>query len=846
MLHCFNIFSPNLLSALPVATQVHGFDPRAPSVIFVLALLVVLVVPMLFERFRVPGLIGLIIAGIALGPHAANWIPEDSMIPPLGSVGLLYLMFLVGLEIDMHRFMRERHNSVVFGLITFIIPQTLGTLGAALLLGFPWPAAILMASMFASHTLVPYPIVQRLGLVKQRVITAAAGGTVLTDTLALLVLAVIAESSRRDLTMGFWLEQGLKLVVYVGVVAWGAPRLSRWFFRRVGNVEGVSGFLYVLVFAFGCAAMAPLAGLEPIIGAFLAGLTLNLLIPDQSRLMIRLRFVGDALFIPFFLLSVGLRVDVALLMTSGKAWLVMLYMVAAGYVTKFMAALISGRILGFSRAETGVLFGLTVNQAAATLAAVIVGVRLGIFTDDVLNGTILMILATCLLGPWVTERYGRRLALQEWERSLDSSGAPERIMVPVSDERQIEPLMSLAMMIREPTSGEALYPTMIVPESDASEKDVANAEKLLANATLQAVEGDAPVSSIVRLSDNMVEEIIGASRDLRISTLVVDDQLSFPSEFEHVPTRLVEQGRHLVFRFFHPTLLNTCRRVQVAIPPLMERQAGFAAAWAVLRRLVGQIGANMQILADKSTMQSMIRRKHFQPDDPQIETVALPNWSRAVGTMRKKDQQLDLRVLFLARTGQLSWEPGHARMPGLVSRMMPGQPCLAIYPSELKWEKEPVFKADDPAARFQSMFPPEQVFLNLTQPTLSRAVEHMVMRTYPGSANSAARKKLLADLAAMAREAPLRIAPECVLLHSHQATPPAPMALLATRQDGFAENGGEQTQATPPRLLLVLLGVPEESSEEHLRRLAAIASMFRVEGWIDNVIGAQSYEELLA
>ena len=848
--HSFSFAFVFEFANLPLAkAEAHGFSLQDPSVVFVIALLTVLTAPLIFEKLKIPGLIGLIVAGIVLGPHAVNLIPEDSLIPPLGSIGLLYLMFLVGLEIDMHRFLQERHNSIIFGLTTFLIPQTLGAVGAHYLLGLSWPASVLLASMFASHTLVPYPILQRLGLVKERVATAAAGGTVLTDTLALLVLAVIAESSRGDgLTAFFWIRQGTLFALYTGLIVWLAPRLSRWFFRWVGNVEGVTGFLYVLTFALGCAVLAPLAGLEPIIGTFLAGLTLNMLIPERSRLMIRLRFVGDILFIPFFLLSVGMRVDIELLMQSGKVWLVMAYMVAGGYITKLAAALISGKALGFSREETGVLYGLSVNQAAATLAAVMVGVRLGIFAEDILNGAILMILATCLLGPWVTERYGRRLALQAGERTLDSSGAPERIMIPVNNEQQIEPLMSLAMMLREPHSGEALYPAMMVAENDAPEKDVANAEKLLANATLQAMEAETPVNSVVRVSDNMLEELIGASRDLRISTLVMDEDLSLPSEYEHVPSRLIEEGRHLAFRFVNPCPLNLCRRMTVAVPPLIERQAGFADAWSALMRMLNQIGGNLHIIAEKATLQAMIRRSYFDPKAAHVQTESIIDFSRLPAKIREIHQSTDLTAVFLPRYGQLAWVPAHSRIPNQIKKILGDDPGLIIHPPELKWEKEPTPQGHDPLANFKAMLPAEKVFLKMDEQTVDDAVKKMVTELYPAAEHANIRKKLLDDLQLMARDASLRIVPNCVMLHSHKAAPPAaPTVLLGTRPEGFIETTASQEgENEPPQALILLLGTPEESAEEHLRRLASIASIFRDENWMDKVVNADSYEQLTA
>ena len=746
-------------------------------------------------------------------------------------------MFLAGLEVDMHRFQRERRNSVIFGGITFAIPQVLGMLGAVWLLKLPWAAAILMASMFASHTLLPYPIVQRLGLVKERVVTAAVGGTVLTDSLALLVLAVVAESTRGDLTASFWLRLVLLLALYVALVVWSVPRLGRWFFRRV-PAESVSGFLFVLAFAYICSATAPLAGLEPIIGAFLAGLTLNMLIPEQSRLMIRLRFVGEALFIPFFLISVGLMVNIRLLVDSKEAWIVMTYMVAAGFVTKFLAAVFSGRILGFSKDETGVLFGLSVNQAAATLAAVIVGVRLGIFTEEILNGTILMILATCVIGPWVTERYGRRLALILSRTHLDSSGAPERIMIPFSAHEQIEPLMSLALMVRGNRFGQPLYPAMIAGEGEDSEALVAHAEKMLAEAVVLAVDADTPVQPVTRVAPSVIEGLLGVSRDFRISTVIMDEDYAAISEFEHVPNLFVEEGRHLVLRFRNPTLLNTCRRFLVAVPPLMEKQAGFSATWEVVQKLLVQVGSRLVLLSTPATLKTMEQKGWLSAGDPNTTTISVRNWHDLPGALKGFFREGDLPILIQARTGRLAWQPIQARLSGQLDRMLGHKPLLMMYPPEMKWETE--HRAVSPAGDFQAVFPPESVFLKMREPDIRSAVAAMISAVYTDS--TPLRDSLMEDCDFQQREAALWLSPESLLLHTHKAFPPAPMALLATSAEGFqGMENGEKAKA-----LVLLLGTQEESAEEHLRRLARIASLFHEKGILEGIIEAERYEDVLS
>lgn len=797
----------------------------------------ILLVPILFKHLKLPGLVGLILAGVVLGPDSLGLIREGSFVQPFGAVGLLYLMFLAGLEVDMHRFQREKRNSITFGGITFLIPQVAGMLGALWLLGLSWPASILLASMFASHTLLPYPIVQRLGLVKEKVVTAAVGGTVLTDSLAFLVLAVVAESVRGDLTTAFWIRLAVLFLAYVGLVIWSVPKLGRWFFRRV-PAESIAGFLFVLAFAYMCSATAPLAGLEPIIGAFLAGLTLNMLIPEQSRLMIRLRFVGEALFIPLFLISVGLRVNVRLLAGSGEAWLVMGYMVAAGFVTKFLAALLSGKILRFSGDETGVLFGLSVNQAAATLAAVIVGQRIGIFTEDILNGTILMILATCMLGPWVTERYGRKLAMSLSGSHLDSSGAPERILVPICRTEQIEPMMSLALLVRSARFGQPLYPAMITGEDSDTEEAVARAEKILGEAVVLAVEADTPVQPVTRVAPSVIEGLMGVSRDLRISTVIMDEDYAAVSEFEHIPNLLVEQGRHLVLRFRNPAPINTCRRFLVTVPPLMERQPGFPAAWQVLQRLATQSGSRLMVTAVPATMKALTGRQMVRALDPNTTLNTVKNWHDIPGVIRNVFRDGDLPVLFLARTGRLAWQPVQARLPGLLDRALGHPPLLMLYPPEMKWETggAPTLPEGD----FQGVFPPESVFLRMKEPDIGGAVETMISAVYPDS--TPLRDSLMEDCFMQQREAALWLSPECLLLHTHRAYPPAPMALLATSRKGFGTSREEESA----KALVLLLGTPEESAEEHLRRLARIASLFHEKDLLERITTAERYECILS
>jgi Kef-type K+ transport system membrane component KefB len=456
-----------------------------PVLIVAVSAVIFLLAPLLMQRLRLPGLIGLILAGAVVGPNALNLLDRSSTIVLLGTVGLLYLMFMAGIEIDMQEFKRYRNRSIAFGAVTFFLPQTLGTV-VMTALGYDLRSSILIASMFASHTLVAYPIAMRFGITKNQAVITTVGGTIITDTAALLVLAVIAGSSESPANAAFWIRLSVGLSIYVALVLIGLPRLARWFFRSE-RTGAVAEYVFVFASLFVGAYLAEVAGVEALVGAFLVGLALNRLIPEQSVLANRIHFVGEAIFIPFFLISVGMLVDARVMFSGLRVWEVMIAMTVTVSATKWLSAWVSGRLFGYSSDQWWTMFGLSVPQAAATLAAALIGVEIGLFDEAVLNGTILMILVTCILGPWVVEKYGRRIALEEERRPASSTAPPQRILVPMANPATADTLMDLALAMREPDSREPIYPLTVVPEHpDGSPINLALAEKMLSHAVAYA------------------------------------------------------------------------------------------------------------------------------------------------------------------------------------------------------------------------------------------------------------------------------------------------------------------------------------------------------------------------
>src|SRR5687767_13724365 len=384
-----------------------------PVIIFSLVLFIILFAPILFNRIKIPHIIGLIIAGVIVGPYGLNLLLRDSSIVLFGTVGLLYIMFTAGLEIDLEEFRKNRFKSLVFGLFTFIIPMLLGTFAGYYFLRFSLPSSLLLAGMFASHTLLAYAITSKYGISRIRSVTLTIGGTIITDILALLVLAAVIGMTKGEIGQSFWILFAVSTSIFGIIIFLLFPVVARWFFKNFD--DRISQYIFVLAMVFLGAFLAEVAGLEAIIGAFLSGLALNRFIPHSSALMNRIEFVGNAFFIPFFLISVGMLVDFSVLFKGLGALKVAGVMTVLAVLTKFLAAWLTQKSFRLSADERRMIFGLSTARVGATLAVVLVGYNIIIgetpagdpirlLNEDVLNGTILMILITCTISSFIVER----------------------------------------------------------------------------------------------------------------------------------------------------------------------------------------------------------------------------------------------------------------------------------------------------------------------------------------------------------------------------------------------------------------------------------------------------------
>jgi Kef-type K+ transport system membrane component KefB/mannitol/fructose-specific phosphotransferase system IIA component (Ntr-type)/nucleotide-binding universal stress UspA family protein len=820
----------NVAPVVPVSLPVTD-----PVLIVAIAAAIFLLTPLLMQRIRAPGLVGIIIAGAIVGPHGFNLLARDQTIVLLGTVGLLYLMFMAGTEIDLHGFKRHRIRSVVFGALTFLIPQFTGTAVFLLLLDFSWPAAILMGSMFASHTLVSYPIAMRYGIAKNRAVTTAVGGTIITDTAALLVLAIVAASTRGALDAVFWVQLVSFLAIYSLLVWFALPRLGRWFFRRVGT-GGVSQYLFVFTALFAGAYLAEVAGIEAIVGAFFVGLALNRLIPEQSLLNNRIHFVGVSIFIPFFLLSVGMLVDVRVLAADVRVWQVMLGMTVTVVATKWLAAKISERIFGYSSEEGWTVFGLSVPQAAATLAATLIGVEVGLLDDAVLNGSVMMILVTCLLGPSVVERYGRVVALQEEQRPYDPAEAPQRILVPMAKPATAEDLMTLALLIRDPDSPEPVYPLTVVPaDEDRAGEFVATAEKMLSHAVSYAAGADVPVVPLTRVDHNFANGIARGMAESRASAVIIGwdgNRSTRRGIFGSVLDQLLEQTRQqvLVTKVGHP--LNTTQRIVLVIPQGADHVPGFLESVRTIKRLANRLGTVIQGYAVGAP--DRVYQTHLDSVKPEAPTTLsrVSGWGEMVDRLSSELRPDDLVVVLSARRGSISWDPALERLPGWLADLVP-ESFIMMYPSEVV----PLVGRHPGEAALPRGLAPERMILHLPGRPYREIIHDLLATEFRSDPERLERVE-----AAVARSINAftpEVHPGVIVPHAPLPDLHRTLVFLGTSREGIEVPGTTE----PARLIFVVL-TPEDRPQEHLDRMAEIVRLTADPDRVRSLLEAETTDDL--
>lgn len=582
----------------------HYLPLKNPVLILALTLLIILFSPLLFKRFRVPGIIGLIISGVFIGPNCLHIIESTNSFELLSKTGLLYIMFLAGMEIDMQEFKHNRNKSIVFGFLTFIIPISIGYVVCIYVFHFSVLSAVLLASMFSTHTLLSYPIVSNMGIVKNRAVQVTFGGTIITDSAVLILLGIITNLVTGEVDAAFWLRITFSLGLLVFATLYLLPKISRWFFRNI-EAQASSHYIFVLAVVFISGFLSELAGVEPIIGAFLAGLGLNKVIPHTSILMNRTIFIGNTLFIPFFLISAGMLVDLKLFFQGSSALLFAGILSAVGLFTKYLAALFTSFIYKYTKYERNIMFGLSVSHAAATLAIIKVGFEIGLFDQNAVNATIILILISCLVSSFVSERAARNIAIQEKEVVRKTSDKIERILIPVSNPDNIQRLIDLALLIKDQKSLEPIYPLSIVEDDADADEKINIVRKVIEGVAEQIASGDKKVEVLKKVDLSIVDGIARTAKAYNISDILISYKAHQGTSnliFGNVADNLLSKSKQaiIISKILQP--LSSFNRIVVLLAPNSELENGFIRSILKINALLRQLGSSALIYGSEETL----------------------------------------------------------------------------------------------------------------------------------------------------------------------------------------------------------------------------------------------------
>ncbi len=793
-----------------------------PILIFLVLAVLLLAAPILSERLRIPDLVILLIAGAVIGPNGLGILERGDAITMFGAVGILYIMFMPGLEIDVSRFASSSRRSITFGLMLFAFPLAFGTFVGLYVLNYSWLTSILLASMFSSHTLLAYPIASRFGLARTEPVAVAVGATIITDTLALLVLAVIADAAK-NISMGweFWAGLLAGTLALVGLILWGVPKLARWFFLKVSE-KGGTQFMFVLLMFCGCAYAAHAVRLEPIIGAFLAGIALNRLIPENSALMSRVTFTGHTIFIPFFLISVGMQVNPRMLIENPRCWFVVAVMVGVVIFCKYTISWLAGKIFGYNQAERKVMFGLCVCKAAAALAAVQVGYQLKIFDEAVLNGVIAMILITVPLGMWVVEKYGRKMAEQITVRS-EPVRVEQRILVPVANPDMAARLLDLSFLMRNTAIPGIIHPITIVRDEGDTSEAVAKGEKLLARCLSMAAAVNIPIAPGVRVDLNVTDGIVRAAKELRSSMILAGwsgGQGALSALFNSVMDSLLENcpARLYLCRLQQP--LNTARRLLLVFPPLAERRPDLSLVIREARFFARQTGTELRVYLVSLAGATLRQELTAGRDNGAPAMVEAESWGALRAKLFDEVREDDILLLPVERRGGVLWTPTLERLPELIIGRFPNINLLLAYPG-LRGEvaEEPLEDESQEAHLSGIRLLPAQL---PAEDGIEVALTELLRAAFPG--NSAALAELQPLLEASARSYPVELTAGAVLLHAHADTLTEPVLLV-----GCGGNYELPNLPSPVRVLLALVSPNSLPPEAHLKSLAGLARRFHDE-----------------
>ena len=669
----------------------HYFPITDPTLIFFVVLLIVLFAPIIMGKLRIPHIIGMVLAGIVVGKYGLNILERDSSFELFGRVGLYYIMFLAALEMDMEGMKKNKSRLLIYGLLTCFVPFTLTYLMSIHLLHYSTKSSLLLSCIMASNTLIAYPIVSRYGLQQKPSVTLSVGSSMLSLLIALVILAGLVASFGEHDGILFWIFFAAKFAAYCGFMIFLIPRLTRWFLRRYS--DAVMQFIFVMAMLFMSAALSQIVGIEGVFGAFFAGLILNRYIPHISPLMNRLEFIGNALFIPYFLIGVGMLINVNLLFQGGHILWVIFCIVFFGTLGKAIAAYAA--CLGFRLPLSSghMMFGLTSAHAAGSIAMVMVGMNILIgpntylVNDDMLNGVVIMILFTCIISSLLTDWSSQKIVLRDKElpeAEDEKKGNDEKILIPVRYPEYVDSLMDLALLVRNQKLNRGLVCLNVVYDDKDMRYNQEQGRQLLDHCSQLAAATDVMTQTQVRIAANIANGIKHAFNEFQCSEIIIGMHMhperspKFWGEFHQ--SLFNGLSRQIIMaRVIQP--LNTIRRIQVAVPSRAEFEPGFYRWLERLSRMAGNLDCRIQFHGRTETLaliNEYIQNRHHEV---RADYALMNHWNEMpqLAAQISNDHML---VVITARKGTVSYKTALERLPEEITRFFSGTNLMIIFPDQ--------------------------------------------------------------------------------------------------------------------------------------------------------------------
>lgn len=653
--------------------------------IFLLVLTIILLAPTLFNRLKIPHIVGMIIAGMAVGPHGFNLLARDASFEIFGQVGILYLMFLAAVEIDMFHMRKNVRQGVVFGLVSFALPMVAGVFATRWAFEAPWTTSVLIASMLSSHTLISYPVVNRFGLSNARGAVIAVCGTVVAVLLALVALAqVVAVETHGAVEWLDLLKLFGSLVIYAVGVGYLFPWLTRRFFRYYN--ESVTQFIFILVLVLLASLLAQVIGLEAILGAFYAGLVLNRLIPSRSPLMSHIQFVGNAVFIPYFLIGVGMLINVGVIVQGWGVIYAAAVMTGTALLTKWFAAYATQRAFHLHRLDRRLMFGLTSGKAAATIAATMVGYQYGLLGEDLLNGAVIMILVCCIVASLVTQRAAIKMRVRLTETELRDGEKKERVnarqLVAVANPVTASGIMKLAILMRHQNNTLPMTALFVRNDDDARAADSGRTALRVACETAGTV--DIRVHSVERYDANIVAGIVHVLKERDLSDIVIGLHRRsnvVDTFFGSMIEQLMAATNKMIImsRCFIP--VNTVGRIITFVPHKAEYETGFRMWVERLGNLATQLACRLEFISYPESVpyiRSVLASGNYSV---RTEYLAMKSWDDFI-ILSSRISEDDLFVVIAARRTSVSFNADLENLPPYLQRHFARQNLVVIYPEQ--------------------------------------------------------------------------------------------------------------------------------------------------------------------